>query len=195
MRHSPTGRGVLGIAVISALLMFTAAQPVLANRGHPNQMVPFSARFTTMQTGMDATFTTPGAERCTIPPPGLGWFSVFDGQGVGTHIGRYVEHNTHCTYVDGPTASGVRGHIELAEDRIVTANGDVLTGVYQGTWEVNYVTGTATVDMTYQVTGGTGRFAGASGAGTSHLDQSITTGAGVGYQAGWISYDASDRAH
>lgn len=177
--------------LLAVILAVAVTQPVLATHGQPGKLIPVRGTFTTMQTGMDPTFTMPGAERC---PAGAAWFSVFEGQGVLSQLGAWTNLNTHCTWIDSPPGDVMVGHFALGEDTITAANGDTLTLSYDGTFVVDYTQGTASVDEAWEVTGGTGRFTNAAGSGTLRMLQSLVTGAGTGWTSGWIAYDASDRS-
>lgn len=181
------------VAFISALVLLAAATvPALATRGQPDKVFAFESRFTTFQTAMDFTFAMPGAERC---PASAAWFSVFDGDGWARHLGLFTEHNTHCTFVDGTTATGMFGHATLGEDVLTAPNGDTLTDVYYGDWEVDYAAGVANAVMFWTITGGTGRFEDANGSGELHLVQPLEAGGwGSGFSSGEITYDASSRS-
>lgn len=181
------------IAFFAALLLLAAATvPALATRGQPDKLFAFESKFTTFQTAMDFAFTAPGAERC---PASAAWFSVFDGDGWGRHLGLFTEHNSHCAFVDGTTATGMFGHLTLGEDVLTAANGDMLTDAYYGEWEVDYVAGVATAVTYWTITGGTGRFEGATGSGELHLVQPLDAGGwGSGFASGEITYDASSRS-
>jgi hypothetical protein len=184
-------RGSVALILASVLVLVVAA-PVAGGQGPAMQELPFQTTFTTVQTGMDHEGTDPGAVRCDPPAVGpAAWFSTFDGLGNGTHLGRYSEHNTHCAYATGPTT----GVFNEGRSTITTANGETLTLSYSGTWVLDLTAGTSVVDEVWTITGGTGRFAHATGSGTAHLVQSLATGAGPGHYDGWIAYDASDRSN
>jgi hypothetical protein len=77
-----------------------------------------------------------------------------DGMGNATHVGRYAYAALECF---NPASLLYRG-----EFTITAANGDILRGTYSG--EVVDIVGTVGLyEQDAVVTGGTGRFAGASG--------------------------------
>lgn len=177
--------------ILALVLVLAVAPPVAANHGQPGKLVPFQTAFTAMQTGMDFSGTDPAAVRCDPPAVGpAAWFSTFDGQGDGTRVGPYVEHNTHCAYATGPTT----GIFNAGESTITADNGDTLTLTYSGTWVLDLVEGTSVIDEVWTITGGTGRFVDATGSGTGHLVQSLETSVAVGTYTGSIAYDASHRS-
>jgi len=177
--------------IMAVALVLAVAAPAIAGNGSAGAALPFQATFTTLQTGMDRSGEDPGAGRCdplAVDP--AAWFSTFEGHGNSTHLGRYSEHNTHCSYATGPTA----GYFDEGLSTITAANGDTLTLSYGGTWVLDPAAGTSTVTEDWTITGGTGRFLHASGSGTLDLVQSLSTGAGTGHMRGEIAYEASDRA-
>jgi hypothetical protein len=100
-------------------------------------------------------------------PPAMGGQppATFDGTGQATHLGRIAQHGT--LFLDAPT-NGIfpgRGSVTLT-----AANGDTVTFDFQG--ELNANTGEGQGRFT--VTGGTGRFANATGAGTFHALINLT---------------------
>ena len=103
---------------------------------------------------------------------------TFSGVGNGTHLGRFVGTQTHCQ-------SG--GVIVQAEATQTAANGDQVFAVGEGS-VVDNGDGTATVMMAYVITGGTGRFAGASGSYTAAAVQDLVTGDTEGTFSGGIAY-------
>jgi hypothetical protein len=106
------------------------------------------------------------------------------GVGTATHIGRYEVEQTQC--VDTTT-----GLITLGEATLIAANGDDIFMSYDG----SLVPGLTppTYDLSYVVTGGTGRFASAEGEFEIRVVfTSQTTWVSTG--GGWMTYTASDRS-
>lgn len=83
-----------------------------------------------------------------VPIPGCPVQTVMDGVGLGAHLGLMTTHASHCP----PMAPGERYHD--GRMTFTAANGDTLTLDYDGD-------PASTTPMV--ITGGTGRFAGASG--------------------------------
>ena len=77
-----------------------------------------------------------------------------DTAGTATHVGRYAYASQECADLGGGTFAGAF--------TITAANGDTLTGTYAGTFTVDEA-GAIHYEQTNTVSGGTGRFAGASG--------------------------------
>ena len=120
--------------------------------------------------------------RCSQPSQ---WVSSSAGSGVISHLGRVSWRTEHCFQLFAGTF-GTFGDARLV---ITAANGDQLFGTYDGV-----MTGETTFAETVFVTGGTGRFAQASGS----IDESGWFDPDTGFMevtgAGSIAYDASDRA-
>ena len=117
--------------------------------------------------------------RCSQPSQ---WISTSAGSGVISHLGQVSWTTEHCYQL----FAGTFGDAELV---VVAANGDKLFGTYDGV-----MTGETTFAETMIITGGTGRFSGASGtieeAGWFDPDTLYMEITGFGS----IFYDASNRA-
>jgi hypothetical protein len=124
----------LGVVAVTAL---AAASPALAD-DH------------THLKGRGAGVVTPATVAC---PAGYTPLSL-TGTGRASHLGRYTWASTEC--FNFTTLVTVDGRFTLT-----AANGDALTGTYSGGATV--VGGIATFEDQAVITGGTGRFAGASG--------------------------------
>lgn len=125
-------------------------QPSAAARSEP-RLVPWKESYRASGT------IAPGA-RC--PAPGM--LVSLAGGGTATHVGRYTIVNSHC--VDLSTGALTDGtFIKTA------ANGDRLFGTYSGSSAIVQPPapiGIFSVTGTLSFTGGTGRFAGATGTAT-----------------------------
>lgn len=112
------------------------------------------------------------------------------GSGQGTHTGQYTIVRHHC--FDLATAAIENGYFEQT-----AANGDKLWGTYAGSpagvleFDENGNPVVIIIDSPWMITGGTGRFAGAEGAGDTHGVFNIVTKQGDFSMEGWISYSAS----
>jgi len=129
--------------IVIVVLALTIGQAALANQALGAEEVPFKG-------SDEGGFQLPGA--CA---GGSLEEVVIGGTGRATQLGAYTYSATECfDAVSGAFAGSAT---------LTAANGDAITGTYQG-----QVSGTADPDdITYQeeleLTGGTGRFAGATG--------------------------------
>jgi hypothetical protein len=121
-------------------------------------------------------------ERCSQPSQ---WISTSAGTGTISHLGRVSWRTEHCFQLFRGTF-GAFGDAVLV---VTSVNGDQLYGTYDGV-----MTGETTFVEEMIITGGTGRFAGASGV----VTEAGWFDPGTGYMEitgdGWISYDASQRS-
>ena len=88
---------------------------------------------------------------------------VFEGSGKATHLGKITESGSYCAGEPvGPVGPGL---FPLSgEATQVAANGDTLTYTFEEI--VDFNTEPFTAIGIFNITGGTGRFAGATGGGT-----------------------------
>jgi hypothetical protein len=87
------------------------------------------------------------------------WHVQLEGSGIESHAGRYTIRNSHC--LDPATGAFTAGRFTK-----IVASGDELRGTYRGTSSVLQPPapiGIFAVDGLLEFTGGTGRFADASG--------------------------------
>jgi hypothetical protein len=96
----------------------------------------------------------PGTD-CTTTPEGLRTDSVATGN--VSHLGKTEMTSSHCT----PAGPDIEGGTMV----LVAANDDELYIEYTGTAREPGPDGIITVDVLYTITGGSGRFVGASGGG------------------------------
>ena len=174
-RHIRTVLVALVIAALSA-----AAAPAAAGQSVER---PIEEDLSGYLIGMELSPAFPGGDtfdgRCSRPSQ---WISTSAGSGVMSHLGRVSWTLEHCYRL----FAGTFGDARVV---ITAANGDGLYGTFDGV-----MTGETTFMETLIVTGGTGRFAGASGA----IDETGWFEPDSGYMevtgVGSIVYDASDRA-
>jgi len=123
----------------------------------------------------------------TTCPEGASWRYSGSGTGQFLHLGRTSVSLTHCTFVDFASGTGTFGPGTVI---LTAANGDELNLVYRGTFRLVMAPDglTAVFDMTWVVAGGTGRFAGATGAGTTHGSSLLSTGTTAAVYQGEIGY-------
>jgi hypothetical protein len=131
---------------------------------------------------LDGTFTfVPEAAPSTFAAVRL------DAVGVGSHVGRFTLVAPHRVNLATVPAEGT-GSFEL-----VAANGDTLTGRLQGLGTLTAPPDGFTIEETYTITGGTGRFAGATGRFTAERSVNLTTLATTGSFEGTISSPGSAK--
>src|SRR5262245_30404823 len=89
------------------------------------------------------------------------------GSGQARHLGRF-------TWASVETVQACSDPAEIEGEFVMTAeDGDQVFGVYQTQAEFDFVANTITASGDYQITGGTGRFQGASGSGTLFAEGSL----------------------
>ena len=109
---------------------------------------------------------------------------VSDGTGQLTHLGRY--------FMTSPHTSNVFTGETIGDQIFTAANGDTLTAFCEG-FPLPQPDGTVVGSLDCEITGGTGRFEGATGEYEFFLVASPRTDGGIGYQteaqiSGRISY-------
>jgi len=109
---------------------------------------------------------------------------VSDGTGQLTHLGRY--------FMTSPHTSNVFTGETIGDQIFTAANGDRLTAFCEG-FPLPQPDGTVVGSLDCEITGGTGRFEGATGEYEFFLVASPRTDGGIGYQTeaqitGRISY-------
>jgi hypothetical protein len=132
---------------------------------------------------MSGSFT--GTVFFAAPRCGANLLTVgFEGTGVATHLGRMTGLATNCTTFD---LAGDAVPILDGEATFAAADGSTITATYAGAQDAP-VDGVAAYENTATVTGGTGRFADASGSWTISGAVDFNTGAITGFLAGWLAY-------
>ena len=149
-------------AALFALTFLLAQAPPA--RPHQNPSVPFKANITAVAVGSPC--------------------GTYTATGTAAHMGAITEFGSYC--IVGVLGPGV---FQLAgEGTQVAANGDTLTFTFE---EVVDLSGSPlTGSATFNITGGTGRFAGATGGGTFASTGTVagdTFDLGIEY-TGTISY-------
>jgi hypothetical protein len=106
-----------------------------------------------------------GTGTFSAPPASCpGVYSTFEGGGQESHTGRYTLQIETCTVPAGGAVSSFSGTFTKT-----TANGDLIFGTHAGTATLTTPPGPSSpvgvfaIDGTITFTGGTGRFAGATG--------------------------------
>lgn len=103
------------------------------------------------------------------------------GEGHGTHLGRLTETESNC--IDFATLT-----LTLGEFTITAANGDQLSGEFEGSASSDPPPPNANLSCTWKITGGTGRFVGARGAGDCVDSRQLGDGRSLIAFEGWITY-------
>ena len=133
------------------LLVFFTAVVIAADQ------VPFVAQFTSSV----PSGPLPGCDAGMIPV-------ALAGIGQASHMGRFSETQTHC--VNPTTLAFCSGRFSFTG-----ADGDTVSGTYSGQLVITAPT-TAAIYGVFVVTGGTGRFAGATGGGNASGTLDFVTG-------------------
>ena len=123
----------------------------------------------------------------TTCPQGATWRYSGAGTGQFLHLGRASVSLTHCTFVNMASGTGTFGPGTIT---LTAANGDELHLVHRGTFRLVMAADglTSVFDMTWVVAGGTGRFGGATGSGTTHGSSLLSTGITAASYEGEIAY-------
>ena len=106
-------------------------------------------------------------------------FLVRDGGGTATHLGKYTEHIT--MQINLPTRHS------MGAATFKAANGDTLTATVEGQ-ATPASPGVLSIVEVYSITGGTGRFADATGSFTLHSTANQATGVSSGTFSGAIDH-------
>ena len=153
------------LAVLAALVLTAPLAGAVA-------LTPFRSEF-----AIEATFiptATPGVLAGTT-----------SGAGRATHLGRVTTSTTET--LDFTASATGAALIREGLMTMVAANGDELHWAYSGTASAPGATGDVDLGGTFTVTGGTGRFATATGGGTFTGSASVVTGLGL------LSYQGTIR--
>jgi len=184
------------LAIVLVALLVVSAAPALA--AGQAQSVPIHG--SVLAEGPPPDEAAPGCD------PGAIWRFSRVGAGPLSRLGDAAAVLSHCTYVV-PDASGAFHAIMLGGTiELTAANGDTLQLAYEGVTDAildgaEYVGYTA--EGTWRVTGGTGRFAHATGSGWLDVVGDVPGGDALfglpdGFDrwefGGTIAYDASDRS-
>ncbi|MEJ2758684.1 MAG: hypothetical protein P8046_09415 [Anaerolineales bacterium] len=170
---------IIGIALAAALLITTGfvQSTVFAD----NQQLPYKAG------GPENV-----VQEAPHPDCGPGKLKVeVQGGGQGTYFGDYTIVRHHCFNIsDGSITDG---YFEQT-----AANGDMAWGTYMGSFagvveaDENGNPTVIMINSPWEITGGTGRFAGAEGAGDAVGVFDLVNETGEFTMDGWISFDASN---
>lgn len=137
------------------------------------EQVPFKGTF-------NATGTAVAGDRCPVLTVEI------HGTGNATHLGRLTNDQSHCAAP--PSLAFTDGVFTLT-----AASGDQVRGTYFGEF-VPLDPPLFTVDGHFTITGGTGRFAGATGGGDASGVQNLATGEVTVSLVGTISSVGSNKS-
>jgi hypothetical protein len=166
MRRQSSAAGL----VFAVVALLGLAGPAAA--GKPGKQVPFKGN-------LEGT-----VERATVPgDPRV--FVLVEGEGNATHLGRFAFAAPH--YVD-PVTRTATGEYEFT-----AANGDTLVADFTGRATPTDTPGVLYIVETATITGGTGRFAGATGRFTVARLYDTDTGTTTGSFAGTVSSSGASK--
>ena len=171
---------IAGLGVIAAIAL--GAAPAVATPSEP-PIRPL--------TGSAVTSDSMGsAEGCALPD--AMWSYSGEGPGTFAHLGRVWFEIDHCSLMTSPTSGMFSG----GTITMTAANGDQLYMSEEGSFVL--VMGpegpvTSLIELTWEITGGTGRFSDAEGEGTSSPVGDLIAGTTSATFTGSISYDASAK--
>jgi hypothetical protein len=103
-----------------------------------------------------------------------------DGTGTATYLGKFTEHITLQVNIPTAHATGVA--------TFTAANGDTLTATVDGQATPTPTPGVVSIVEVYTITGGTGRFADATGTFTARITLDRSTGVSSGTFSGAIDH-------
>jgi hypothetical protein len=188
MHASHTGIGVAAVAVLAVITgcnradsptgptsrpSITAAGVSATGAARSAEVVPFKGR-------LDGAFAV------TFDPPPSPFFTVLlEGTGNATLLGRFTLEAPHR--VDTRTG-GASGSLAFT-----AANGDVLTADFIGASGPTATPGVFSIVETATITGGTGRFAGATGSFIIERLVNLDTGVTSGSFGGTISSPGANK--
>ena len=166
----------------------------LASRGQPDIARPFQGDGTGWITSQVFAPGFPAERstfegRCSTPSD---YIIEFSGTGQATHLGEVTAVFEHCSRMDVDMSTGaVDFEYGDGQMMVLAANGDELWGTYtDGTGKL-MADGNVAWSDAFTLTGGTGRFAGASGSGHDIGTTHSVTGWTLWAMEGTIKYDAS----
>jgi hypothetical protein len=117
-------------------------------------------------------------ETVAVAPPTLS--VTRDGTGTATYLGKFTEHITLQVNIPTAHATGVA--------TFTAANGDTLTATVDGQATPTTTPGVVSIVEVYTITGGTGRFADATGTFTARSTLDRSTGVSSGTFSGAIDH-------
>jgi hypothetical protein len=170
---------------LAAVAILGLASPAVAAANPP---VSHTLTGTVVTVDSPPDFTAPGC------PAGAEWRYTAAGTAILSHLGRSEFVISHCSYFTGPTT----GYFDNGTITITAANGDQLYMEQSGTFELYMDDEGALISVPsvhWTITGGTGRFTNATGAGDLAARSSNVLAPPTltrGTLTGSITYRASD---
>ena len=122
---------------------------------------------------------TVNADETVVPSPPTASLTR-DGTGTATYLGKYTEHITMQIFLPTLSSTGTA--------TFTAANGDTLTATVLGQATPTTTPGVLSIVEVYTITGGTGRFADATGTFTLHSTVNQATGLSSGTFSGAIDH-------
>lgn len=156
-------KSFMRVMVIAAAALMAGVAPASAGDGGPH-----GKAFHASIDGFESGFVPgPNPGRC---PAGTEWVFLTEGGGSAVGYGDFAYSSEHCSRIVTFTPAGAVGKLAAGELRLTfDGTDDELYISYRGTWkfdgDLTTGAGIAKVHQSYEVTGGTGMFAGASGHG------------------------------
>lgn len=194
-KETSTVSRLLTAAAMVAALVLLAATP--ASVGASDNALKFRGWSTSQDSYGPPTDTPPLAPPCR---PDAAWRYYSVGNGIFTHLGNAQASTTHCTYITavaGDPPTPIAGDFGPSRSVFTAAPGDELYLTYSGSFHVEMTpTGPVGVidQITWTITGGTGRFLHAAGSGSTKGSTDLVKNITTLNWTGTINYDASDRA-
>jgi hypothetical protein len=162
-RYHTAARFAFALLAVLALAIPAAA----------GQQVPFKGK-------LEGTVT-----RAPVPDEPTVLFVLVEGEGKGTHLGNFSFAVPHYVDTVTRTAGG--------EYHFVAANGDTVTAEFSGAAIPTATPGVLLIRETATITGGTGRFAGATGNFVVERLYDAAAGTTVGSYEGTISSTGANK--
>ena len=122
---------------------------------------------------------TVNADETVLPSPPTASL-IRDGTGTATYLGKYTEHITMQIFLPTLSSTGTA--------TFTAANGDTLTATVLGQATPTTTPGVLSIVEVYTITGGTGRFADATGTFTLESTVNQATGVSSGTFSGEIDH-------
>ena len=179
MRASLTSVGVVGVALfVGCGQPVSPTRPTSLSSASPSITSDANATVAGLSTDREVPFKGRLEGAATVTPQTPPFLAVsLEGTGNATHLGRFTVEIPHVVNAANMTSTGTY--------RFTAANGDTVTAGFTG--QATATAGVLSVVETATITGGTGRFAGATGSFTAERSVNQATGLTSGSFEGTIS--------